>query len=132
VVLGSSPTAGATSCRDAYLGDRSAFVVSVIRPDGSVDDLMAMGPILSEDLPTVGMSGSTEPGVTFALFPAGARRIVARQADGAELTVSTMRITSAHGGPRFVAVAFGSSVPAGSVASVTWTDATGSVRSWHA
>ena len=120
------------SIRDVYVRRSPEFVVSVMRPDGSLDDIMSMGPILSAELPAGGLSSSAHPGVTFALFPDGATGIVARQADGTPLTVSTMRITGPHGGPTFVAAAFGSSSPDGSAISVTWRDATGSVKSWTA
>ena len=122
------------SIRDAYFGDRNAYVLSTLNLDGSERDLMAAGPIRPEDLPVVGFAVSTEPGVTFALFPAGAHdfEVVDSQTSEA-LAVSTMKISSPHGGPDYVAVAMDSGRHASNELqpSIRWIDGLGQTQSWN-
>lgn len=118
------------SIRDAYLGDRNALVISAVEPDGSVRDLMAQSPVRSEDLPLVGMAVSTEPGVSFALFPAGAHGIEAFSADGNPQRTSTLRISSPHGGLDYVAVAASTDTPDDVITRITWVDDRGRVNTW--
>ncbi|NUR14835.1 MAG: hypothetical protein HOQ13_00760 [Dermatophilaceae bacterium] len=121
------------SVRDAYLGDRSEFVLSRLNHDGSEKVLMSAGEIRAEDLPSVGFAVSTEPGATFALFPAGAHDFRATDDQTSEaLAISTMKISSPHGGPDYVAVALDSSRQAGDWLhpSITWIDGQGKAQSW--
>lgn len=122
------------SIRDSYFGDRNAYVLSTLNPDGSERDLMAAGPIRPEDLPEVGFAVSTEPGVTFALFPAGAHDFQVVDAQTSEaLAISTMKISSPHGGPDYVAVAMDSGRHAsnGLPPSIRWIDGQGQTQSWN-
>ncbi|MDN5764424.1 MAG: hypothetical protein L0H96_19915 [Humibacillus sp.] len=121
------------SIRDAYFGDRNAFVLSALYPDGSERVLMAGGPIRPEDLPEVGFAVSTEPGVTFALFAAGSHDFQATDEETSHaLSISTMKISSPHGGPDYVAVAMDSGRRVGGWLhpSVTWIDGQGHAQSW--
>ena len=122
------------SVQDAYIGDRSEFVLSRLNPDGSEKVLMSAGPILAEDLPAVGFAVSTERGVTFALFPAGAHDFQATDDQTSEtLAISTMKISSPHRGPDYVAVAMDSGRQAGDWLhpSIRWIDAQGQPQSWN-
>lgn len=122
------------SIRDAYFGDRSAYVLSALNADGSERVLMAGGPIRPDELPEVGFAVSTEPGVTFALFPAGAHDIEAVDEQTSEaLTVSTMKISSPHSGPDYVAVAIesGRQLSDWLHPSIRWIDEQGRTQSWN-
>ncbi|WP_374967822.1 hypothetical protein [Terrabacter sp. BE26] len=122
------------SVHDAYIGNRNEFVLSRLDPDGSEKVLMSAGPIRAADLPAVGFAVSTEPGVTFALFPAGAHDLQATDDQTTEmLSMSTMRISSPHGGPDFVAVAMDSGRRAGDwfQPSIRWIDAQGKAQAWN-
>lgn len=122
------------SIRDAYFGDRNAFVLSRLNPDGSERVLMTDGPLRPEDLPAVGYGVSTEPGVLFALFPAGAHDFTATDEQTSHvLSISTMKISSPHNGPDYVAVAidFGRASGDGSMLSITWIDGQGYPQTWN-
>jgi hypothetical protein len=122
------------SIRDAYIGDRSEFVLSRLNPDGSEKVLMSAGEIRAEELPAVGFAVSTERGATFALFPAGAHDIQATDDQTSEqLAISTMKISSPHGGPDYVAVAMDSGRQAGDWLhpSIRWIDGHGKAQLWN-
>jgi hypothetical protein len=123
------------SIRDAYFGDRSVVVISELNPDGSEQVMMAYGPLRPEDLPAVGFASSTEPGVSFGIFPAGAHNITAtdeRTSDACN--ISTMKISSPHGGPDYAAVAMdsGSNSNDSGRLVMTWVDADGQTQRWPA
>lgn len=121
------------SIRDAYFGDRNAYVLSALNDDGSERVLMAEG-LRPEDLPAVGFAVSTDPGVAFALFPAGAHDFHATDEQTAEaLSISTMKIASPHGGPDYVAVAMdsGQQVSNSLHPSISWVDGQGQAQKWN-
>ena len=122
------------SIRDAYFGDRNAVVFSDLNPDGSEQVTAAHGPLRPEDLPAVGFASSSEPGVSFGIFPAGAHNFTAtdeRTSDAC--SISTMKISSPHGGPDYVAVAMDSGRSGNSGPPViTWVDAEGQAQRWPA
>lgn len=122
------------SVRDAYLGDRNAYVLSALNDDGSERVLMAAGPLRPADLPEVGFAVSTEPGVAFALFPAGAHDFHATDdVTSKALSISTMKISSPHGGPDYVAIAMdsGQRVNDSLLPSIRWVDEHGQQQSWN-
>lgn len=117
------------SIRDAYLGERATLVISKMRPDGSLRELMSTSPVSAQELPAVGMEVSTDVGVQFSLFPDGTTDIRPTTHGHEPVTVSTMRISSPHGGPTYVAVTTGTTpTEPRSITGYSWTDAAGTVH----
>lgn len=117
------------SIRAAYLSERATLVVFKMRPDGSLREMMSSSPVSPQGLPDGGMSVSTDVGVAFYLFPAGATDITPITNSHEPMTVSTMRISSPHGGPAYVAVTVGSTAAGSdSISGYTWTDSAGRVH----
>lgn len=120
------------SMQDAYFGDRNAVVLARLNSDGSERTLMAAGPIRPEEMPAVGFGVSTAPGVTFALFNAGAHDFEATAKQGSdEVRISTMKISSPHGGPDYVAVAMDSGPRGTGTPSFTWVDGQDQTQTWN-
>lgn len=118
------------SVRESRLDHSTTWVTSRLLDNGDVKDMAGVGFVQRSPDPDLGLQVSTDPGVMFSLFPAGATDVTAVFKGIVDHQVATMRITSPFDGPDYVAVTVATANPddLNKLRGFSWVDASGHTR----